>query len=64
MLGDCHIHMILDGVYYRSAIDAQKECVDDALVRSRLEAYRAAGIRFLRDGGDAWGVGSYAAKIA
>ena len=64
MFGDCHIHMILDGVYYRAAIDAQKERVDETLVRARLEAYRAAGIHFLRDGGDAWGVGSFAARIA
>ena len=64
MFGDCHIHMILDGVYYRAAIDAQKEKVDEALVRARLEEYRSAGVRFLRDGGDAWGVGSFAAKIA
>ena len=64
MFGDCHIHMILDGVYYRAAIDAQKERVDEALVRARLEAYREAGIHFLRDGGDAWGVGSFAARIA
>ena len=64
MFGDCHIHMILDGVYYRAAIDAQKERVDEALVRARLEAYRDSGVRFLRDGGDAWGVGSFAARIA
>lgn len=64
MLGDCHIHMILDGVYYRAAIDSQKKCVNEALVRARLAAYRDAGIRFLRDGGDAWGVGSFAAKLA
>ena len=64
MFGDCHIHMILDGVYYRAAIDAQKERVDETLVRARLEAYRAAGIHVLRDGGDAWGVGSFAARIA
>jgi len=64
MFGDCHIHMILDGIYYRTAIDSQKEKVDEALVRSRLAAYRDAGISFLRDGGDAWGVGSFAAGIA
>ena len=64
MSGDCHIHMILDGVYYRAAIDAQREQPDEALVRARLAAYRAAGVDFLRDGGDAWGVGSFAAKIA
>lgn len=64
MLGDCHMHMILDGVYYRAAIDHQKERPDETLIRSRLAAYRDAGITFLRDGGDAWGVGSFAAKIA
>ena len=61
---DCHIHMILDGVYYRAAIDAQKERVDEALVRSRLQAYADAGITYLRDGGDAWGVGLRAAQLA
>jgi len=64
MIGDCHIHMILDGVYYRAAIDHQKERADEALIRSRLAAYRDAGILYLRDGGDAWGVGRFAAKLA
>ena len=64
MRADCHMHMILDGVYYRAAIDAQRNRPDEALIRARLEAYRAAGIRFLRDGGDAWGVGAFAAKLA
>ena len=64
MSGDCHIHMILDGVYYRSAIDAQRERPDEALVRTRLAAYRAAGVEFLRDGGDAWGVSLRAKALA
>lgn len=64
MFGDCHIHMILDGVYYRAAIDAQRSRPDENLIRARLASYRDAGIRFLRDGGDAWGVGSFAARIA
>ena len=64
MRSDCHIHMILDGIYYRAAIDAQKERPDEALVRARLAAYRAAGVVFLRDGGDAWGVGAFAAKLS
>lgn len=64
MHGDCHVHMILDGVYYHAAIDAQKENPDEALICSRLQAYRDAGITFLRDGGDTWGVGKRAAKLA
>ena len=61
---DCHMHMILDGVYYRAAIDHQKNQPDEALIRSRLAAYRDAGIRYLRDGGDAWGVCTCAAQLA
>jgi len=61
---DCHIHMILDGIYYRAAIDAQKEAPDRALIRERLAAYRDTGILYLRDGGDNWGVGSCAAEMA
>lgn len=61
---DCHMHMILDGVYYRAAIDHQKEQRDDALIRERLAAYRDAGISYLRDGGDAWGVCLRAKELA
>lgn len=64
MLGDCHIHMILDGVYYRAAIDHQKSHPDEALIRERLADYAARGITFLRDGGDAWGVGLLASRLA
>ena len=64
MLGDLHIHMILDGVYYRAAIDAQRESPCDGLIRARLEDYRARGITFLRDGGDAWGVSLRAKALA
>ena len=64
MLADCHMHMILDGVYYRAAIDHQRARPDEGLIRARLAAYRDAGIAFLRDGGDAWGVGARAARLA
>ena len=64
MFFDCHIHMILDGVYYRAAIDAQKERADEPLIRSRLRAYADAGVIYLRDGGDAWNVGKRAAELA
>lgn len=64
MLADCHIHMILDGVYYRAAIDHQKERPDDALIRERLAEYAAQGVTWLRDGGDGWGVGLRASQLA
>ena len=64
MYGDCHIHMILDGVYYKSAIDHQKGSPDVRLIRERLSNYRKRGVTFLRDGGDAWGIGYFASRIA
>ena len=64
MLGDCHIHMILDGVYYRDAIDHQKNGPDEQLIRQRLSNYAGRGITYLRDGGDAWGVGLRASQLA
>jgi len=64
MFADCHMHMILDGVYYRAAIDHQKEHPDDRLIRSRLADYAARGVTYLRDGGDGWGVGLRASQLA
>ena len=64
MLGDCHVHMVLDGIYYKDAINRHRSGVDEAWVRGTLERYRQAGISFVRDGGDAWGVGQRAAELA
>ena len=64
MFGDLHIHMILDGVSYRAAIDAQKEHPLAGLVRARLSDYQARGVCLLRDGGDAWGVSLRARELA
>ena len=64
MFGDCHMHMVLDGVYYRAAIDAHKGHVRDDLIRARLADYAQRGIRFLRDGGDAFHVGERARALS
>lgn len=64
MLGDCHIHMVLDGVYYRDAIDAHKAGRRDDIIRPRLKDYASRGIAFLRDGGDAYGAGERARELA
>ena len=61
---DLHIHMILDGVDFRKAIDTHRERPKEVLIRSRLEQYRAKGITFLRDGGDAWDVSLKARELA
>ncbi len=64
MTGDCHIHMILDGVYYRSAMERHQPEPDEALIRQRLEDYRRRGITYLRDGGDRWNVSLTASCLA
>ncbi len=61
---DLHMHMILDGVDFRKAIGTHRERPCEALIRSRLEQYRARGVTFLRDGGDAWGVSLRARELA
>ena len=64
MFADCHMHMILDGIYYRAAIDHQKDGPDETLIRARLADYAARGVTYLRDGGDGWGVGLRASQLA
>lgn len=61
---DCHIHMILDGVYWKDAIARHSAQPDEALVRRTLEQYRDAGYTYLRDGGDRWDVCGLAARLA
>ena len=56
--------MVLDGVYYRAAIDAHRGHVRDDLIRARLGDYACAGISYLRDGGDAFGVCQRARDLA
>mgnify|MGYP000316823254 FL=1 len=55
MLSDCHIHMVLDGVYWKDAIARHRAGVREDWVRRTLSAYRQRGITYLRDGGDRWG---------
>lgn len=64
MKADCHIHMLLDGAYWKAAIDHHRNGPDIPLIRSRLEEYAAAGFTYLRDGGDRWGVGAAARALA
>ena len=64
MIGDCHVHMVLDGIYYKDAIARHRNGPDEALVRQVLSRYRELGITFLRDGGDAFGAAALAARLA
>lgn len=64
MLGDCHIHMVLDGVDYRRALGMHRSHVQDEWIRARLADYACAGVTFLRDGGDKLGVARRAGELA
>ena len=64
MLADCHIHMVLDGAYWKSAIDRHKQFADENWIRRILACYQELGFTYLRDGGDRWGVGKRARELA
>lgn len=61
---DCHIHMVLDGVYWREAIARHSGQVDIPWIKGILQCYRDAGFTYLRDCGDRWGVGKMAREMA
>ena len=64
MFSDCHMHMILDGQYWKDAIGRHRDGVDEVFVRRTLALYRDLGFTYLRDGGDRWGAGKFAREIA
>ena len=64
MFGECHAHIIMDGVNYRQAIDLHKNEPDDNVIREHLKIYQDRGIIFVRDGGDALGVSARAKELA
>ncbi len=64
MLADCHMHMILDGVYWRSAIARHAQKPNIPFIRDALQTYRSRGFTYLRDGGDRWGAGAAARELA
>lgn len=64
MFCDCHIHMVLDGVDWKSAIRRHSEQVQEPWIRQVLQTYHDLGFIYLRDGGDRWGVGKRARELA
>ena len=61
---DCHMHMVLDGVEWRSSIHRHDGGIKVDWVRGVLETYRELGFTYLRDGGDRWGIGALARELA
>ena len=64
LFADCHMHMILDGCFWKDAIGRHREQVDEPFVRATLRRYQARGFTYLRDGGDRWGAGKCARALA
>ena len=64
MFGECHAHMIMDGVNYKAAVALHGEAVCAEAVRKHLGECRDAGVLFVRDGGDAKGVSKLAKELA
>jgi len=64
MLGDCHVHMVLDGVDYKKAMGSHKPVVQEDWIRAKLSEYRSAGVTYVRDGGDALRVCERARELA
>ena len=64
MKADCHMHMVLDGFEWKSAIGRHRDAPDMAFIRNALATYQHQGYTYLRDGGDRWGVGAAARAIA
>ncbi len=64
MKSDCHMHMVLDGIDWKAAIARHKVSPDEVFIRKTLQIYKDAGYTYLRDGGDRWGAGKMARKLA
>lgn len=64
MFGECHAHIMLDGLDYHAARNRHAGTICTAYIRSVFETYQALGITFVRDGGDNLGVSRAAKTLA
>ena len=64
MFGECHAHVIMDGMNYKKAVGLHADGVKDSVIRECFARYQKRNIRFVRDGGDAMGVSKRARKLA
>lgn len=64
MFGECHAHIFMNGTDYHRAVQTHKVKADEVAVRSALDAYRKAGVAFVREGGDPYGASLLAGRLA
>lgn len=64
MFGECHAHLIMDGVNYKNAVALHVENVQDSVIFRHFEQWKKVGVTFVRDGGDARGVSLRAKELA
>lgn len=64
MFGECHAHVIMDGMNYKKAVALHREQVQESVIRRHLKAYQDAGVPFVRDGGDFCGVSRRTKELA
>ena len=64
MRADCHMHTILDGIEWRSAIARHNPVPDEMWIHAMLKTYQDLGFTYLRDGGDRWGAGAKSRELA
>ena len=64
MKSDCHIHMVLDGAYWKSAMQRHEPNPHDPFIHSVLQTYQILGYAYLRDGGDRWDASLRARELA
>lgn len=64
MRSDCHIHMVLDGHYWKTAMQRHEPKPHEGFIHQVLKTYQTLGYTYLRDGGDRWGAGKRARELA
>ena len=57
------MHMILDGLDWRAAIQRHREGPEEDFIRHVLASYAREGFVYLRDGGDRLGPGTRAREL-
>jgi len=64
MFGECHAHIFMNGYDYKKAVADHIHGPNEEWIREHLQAYKDAGVTFVRDGGDIYGSSRLAKKIA